>query len=409
MRRPLALVLGVNLLIGAAVHAIRPIVSYRVLDLGGGPVELGAIAASYGLISLAIAVFVGRWVDRWGASRFMIAGSVGVGCVALFLMIADSLAALAVAMAMLGLSQILMVVSVQTFIAKDGEGRRRDTRFGWQSVAASLGQLVGPLSAGFIATVPAGTGHLPPLASIRLVFMAAAGVAVVALILGIATIDRSRVRVPRSSVASVVGRQRSMAVRQVLGLPSMPQAMFASLAVLSSVDLLVVYLPAFALATGIQVETVGLLLATRAAASIFSRVLILPLRTLFGRRQLLAAALLMPAIALSVFPIAAPSLPIMFVLIGVAGFGLGLGQPLTVSWVAARAPIEVRGMAIGLRLSGNRLGQLVVPAAVGVAAGAIGLAGVFWSVGGMLAAGVILVMSSPFSEPSEGDSNETTK
>jgi MFS family permease len=189
----------------------------------------------------------------------------------------------------------------------------------------------------------------------------------------------------------------------------MPQAMFASLAVLSSVDLLVVYLPAFALATGIQVETVGLLLATRAAASIFSRVLILPLRTLFGRRQLLAAALLMPAIALSVFPIAAPSLPIMFVLIGVAGFGLGLGQPLTVSWVAARAPIEVRGMAIGLRLSGNRLGQLVVPAAVGVAAGAIGLPGVFWSVGGMLAAGVILVMSSPFSEPSEGDSNETTK
>lgn len=394
-------VLAVNLLIGSAVHAVRPLVSYRALDLGAGPIELGIIAASFALVSLLIAVFVGRWVDRWGESLFMISGSIGVSLVALLLTMSDSVLTLAIAMAALGLSQILTAVSIQTLIASAGELAHRDARFGWQSLIASLGQFIGPIAAGFLAGIPAGGGELPPLAGIRLVFvvasLASAGAAVFAIWLAVrwrsTRLHKSARRNPTDTTASAIGR--------VLGLPNMPQAMFASLAVLASVDILIVYLPAFAIAAGIDIEVVGLLLATRAAAAMLSRALIFPLRTVFRRSHLLAIAMLTPAVALTIFPLIAESQPAMFVLMAITGFGLGLGQPLTVSWVAARAPVDLRGTAIGVRLSGNRLGQLVVPAAVGVAASAAGLSAVFWSVSVMLSAGGILVMRARFEEPEQ--------
>lgn len=401
-------VLAVNVLIGAAVHAVRPIVSFRALELGAGPIELGIIAASFGLISLVMAVLAGRWVDRRGEPYFMLGGAVGVSAVALGLTLASGLPMLAIAMAALGLSQILTAVSIQTLVANAGGSALRDARFGWQSMAASLGQLIGPVAAGFLAGAPAGGEHASGLTGFQLVFLAAAGVAACA-----AALAGTLLRMPRSGSPRTVRPTRPetarSAIRRILWLPSMPQAMFASMAVLTSVDILIVYLPAFALAAGIEIETVGLLLAVRAAASMLSRALIVPLRALFERGRLLALAMLLPAAAIVSFPFVAPLQPAMFALMAIVGFGLGLGQPLTASWVAARAPLELRGTAVGLRLSGNRLGQLLLPAAVGVAAGAAGVTAIFWSVGLMLTAGVLLVTGARFQEPAPGSSLESQR
>lgn len=399
-------VLAVNVLIGAAVHAVRPIVSFRALELGAGPVELGIIAASYGLISLVMAVLAGRWVDRRGEPVFLLGGAMGVGAVALVLTSANGIPMLAVAMSALGLFQILTAVSIQTLVANRGESDRRDARFGWQSLAASAGQLIGPIMAGFLAgSTSAGEGA-PASSGYQLVFLAAAGVAACAVAFSASLLRMPRGEAPRRLHA---GRSETTgtAVKQILRLPSMPQAMFASMAVLTSVDILIVYLPAFALAAGIDVETVGLLLAVRAGASMASRALIVPLRAAMQRRRLLATAMLLPAAAIVVFPLVAHLHAALFALMAIVGFGLGLGQPLTVSWVASRAPVELRGTAVGLRLSGNRLGQLLVPAAVGIAAGAAGVSAIFWSIGLMLSAGVVLVARAPFQEPAKENALES--
>jgi hypothetical protein len=46
-------------------------------------------------------------------------------------------------------------------------------------------------------------------------------------------------------------------------------------------------------------------------------------------------------------------------------FGLGMGQPLSLIWIAEAAPTNMRGAAVGVRLTGNRLGQVAIPAIVG--------------------------------------------
>ena len=69
----------------------------------------------------------------------------------------------------------------------------------------------------------------------------------------------------------------------------------------------------------------------------------------------------------------------------VAGLGLGVGQPLTMSWLAESTPPGLRGRAMSLRLTGNRAGQVVVPGAVGLLAAGLGTAGVLWLTAASLA------------------------
>jgi hypothetical protein len=52
--------------------------------------------------------------------------------------------------------------------------------------------------------------------------------------------------------------------------------------------------------------------------------------------------------------------------------------------VAQAAPPPIRATAIGLRLTGNRLGQVLIPSAVGLVASAAGVAGVLWATAGTL-------------------------
>jgi MFS family permease len=193
------------------------------------------------------------------------------------------------------------------------------------------------------------------------------------------------------------------ALRRVLAVPSMPQAMLASITVLSSVNILIAYLPAYGEATGLSVEMVGLLLAIRAGASMASRILMVPMRRLLGRRNLLVACMLLPAVGLVVMVVIG-TVAALFACMVLIGFGLGLGQPLTLSWVAGRAPVDLRGTAVAARLGGNRIGQFLLPAGVGVVAGFVGLGAVFWSLSILLALGATFVMTGPFIE----DANDRT-
>jgi len=108
--------------------------------------------------------------------------------------------------------------------------------------------------------------------------------------------------------------------------------------------------------------------------------------------------MLVPAASLALVPLAGTQVAVLILTIALAGFGLGLCQPLTLSWVAARAPADIRGTAMGLRLSGNRLGQFALPVLAGLVAGAAGLPAIFWSIGVLLAFSAALVTSKTFGE-----------
>lgn len=405
--RGFPLILLVVFLLTTAIFAVRPMVSYRALEHGAGVFDLGVITASYALLSLVAAVPLGQRVDRWGEPRFIVAGTALIAATCLALVWITATWALALSQAALGLGQIMSVIGAQALVANTSGPGRQDARFGIFTVLVSLGQLAGPATAGLLAgggvgepvDAQAGTGTTSVFTA---AFVLTTLASVAALVLSWRLHVRERAKLTeetRSTPTTSV-----MAFRRVIRVPSMPQAMIASLTVLSSIDLLTAYLPAYGEAHGLSVETVGFMLSTRAAASLVSRLGMLPLIALLGRRLLLVISMVLPAVALSLFPFS-PGLALQYAAIAVIGLGLGLGQPITISWVASRAPREVRGTALGVRLSGNRLGQAVLPLVVGGLAGATGLVTVFVSLAVMLSVSAIFVMSASFGvgNPSEDD------
>ena len=75
----------------------------------------------------------------------------------------------------------------------------------------------------------------------------------------------------------------------------------------------------------------------------------------------------------------------------IAGFSLGIGQPLTMSLVSQKTQADERAMAVSARLLGNRLGQFIVPAAAGLIAAASGAGAVFIGLAILLGSSVFSV------------------
>ncbi|WP_329353179.1 hypothetical protein OG226_50670 [Streptomyces sp. NBC_01261] len=118
----------------------------------------------------------------------------------------------------------------------------------------------------------------------------------------------------------------------------------------------------------LSVRTVGLLLAVQRAASLMARVGMLRLIRLLTRRRLLFLSMLVAAGGLAALPLADRLLGLCLLMV-VIGFRLGLGQPITLGWVAEHVPDGDQGTAMSMRLGGNLLGQTIVPVTVGAVRG----------------------------------------
>ncbi|MFC5055198.1 MFS transporter [Saccharothrix xinjiangensis] len=144
---------------------------------------------------------------------------------------------------------------------------------------------------------------------------------------------------------------------------------------IAGVDISLVHLPALGADRDLSAGLVSALLALRAAASMVSRLLLGRLSAALGRERLLVGSIASAALGPAACALPVPPWALVVAVV-VAGLGLGVGQPLTMSWLAESAPPGARGRAMSLRLTGNRAGQVVIPAAVGAVAAGLGAAGV---------------------------------
>ncbi|GGI07534.1 MFS transporter [Egicoccus halophilus] len=375
-------------LLTATLDLVRPLVSYRALELGATVAQIGLIAGSYAVLSFALAIPAGRWIDRRGPSTFIVFGALVLAATIGLLAAAPNLGVLAVAQALLGLGQVFCLIAIQALIANGTTSERRDAHYGMFAFAASIGQVAGPFAAGVLLT---STG------STTLAFLASQVFVLPLLVMAVSLVRRPPPSVSAGRPGAGTGGSLLRSAGVVLRLPSMPQAMSVSIAVMATIDILVAYVPVYGEARGLSAATVGALLAVRAAASGASRLLLMPMLRALGRRNLFLYGLVVPAIALTVLPWSA-NVALGFALMALAGFGLGLGQPMSLAWVSQAVPPERRGIALGIRLTGNRGGQLLLPVVVGAVGGAAGVPAVFVAMGLMLAGSAGAVLTAEFPE-----------
>jgi MFS family permease len=365
----------------AGSQLVRPMISYRALSLGAEASELGLLAAAFSLFPLVLALQIGRWIDRYGEMPFLVAGYVLVLATSFFLAAAPSIPLLMILFAGLGLGHLTTVVALQGVIARGSDERSYDRRFATLALSASFGQLIGPAIGGLVA----GSGSPDEVSN---AVLAGAALALVALPLLLLVHPPASVSAARASRAGA--NRPNLRVMDVLRTPGIMGAILVSTTVLSAIDVIVAYLPALGEERLWAPAFVGALLSVRAAASMVSRIFLGAWSDRFGRRALLAGSMAISAAALLAMPFLTWE-PAMIAAMAVGGFGLGIGQPVTISWVAAVARPETRATALSVRLMGNRVGLMALPLTAGLVAGTAGAGGVLGFTGFVVAISLGLV------------------
>jgi len=349
-----------------AIYVIRPMMTYRALELDATASTIGFIAAIYALFPVLLALTFGRLVGRVGEGRFVIFGTFFIGVSAAILLFADSLTILAIGAALSGLAHLACMVGGQTMVALKSPTDKYEEHFGRYTFSASLGQMLGPI----LATLVAGsTGVIPKSTSAA--FALALALSALAMVPAISW---------RNDAPTVVARKEETgtlrAASNLLQKPGMFAAVFMSLAISSTADILVVFLPLYGNENQFSAFSIGVIISIRAATSMASRYFLGRLSARYSTKQLLVTSNAISVVACAAMAFA-PNPWVLGAIVFVAGFSLGVGQPLTMSLISQLTVPEERALAVSTRLTGNRLGQFVIPAGAGLLAAGSGTGAVF--------------------------------
>ena len=383
-------VVAINFLLQLVVSAARPLTSVRALGLGANSFELGLLAAAYAALALIAAVPIGRAIDRRGATAFIVLGSLLLAGMLLATAVANSTIALIAIQSGIGLGLIGANLGMQGTIALTSSPQASMAAYGHYSTGAGIGQLAGPAIVGLLV------GMTGAHSGTAVNSLGASQTTPAFIILGTVTIfatlvaralpalgARSPKAAPKAPSAVKTAEVKGLR-RAILRQAGLKPVLAASAIFITSLDLLAIYMPAFGLQRSYSVTYVGLLLSVAAAGSIAARVLSGVAARMLGRPKLMLLSLLAPALALALLPLLpAATVPLDMLIVGM---GLGSGQPLTMSWTASLADTNRRAATLGVRVSGNRVGQLIVPIIVGAVISRTSLAAGFWTMAILLAA-----------------------
>lgn len=363
---PLLSTLCVHALITQVVYAmVRVTISYRTIELGLSPIWVGIITGASAVLPMLFAVMIGRYVDRGNDVPTARIGSLAILACCLGYRLSDAqLQELLFFTAFLGVGHTLLMVSQQMIVVRSARNDvSRETAFGHYMVSTAIGQGVGPLIVGWLG----GAQKIPPT---RFLFGIAAVLALVGIFISL------YLRFQEKAAAGRAEAPRHVPLSELLGTRGVPTLMLASVLTVTAQDLIVIYLPVLGAQRGIEVAHIGTLLMIRSSTAVISRVFYPAMMRAVGRVPLTVGTMAAAAVGLVVVASPVP-LPVLYVAMAMAGFGLGIAATLSISNMVDIVPPAARAVALSLRITGNRVGQVSLPMLAGFVAAATGAGGIF--------------------------------
>lgn len=377
--RWLLLILLNSAFIQAGVYVVRPMVSYRALELGADAFLVGFIGSAFAIAPLIFAIVMGKWVDRGRDGTALLIGSSVSMLVTIALVLVESLPFLFLAMPLLGIGHLFAMLGGQTMIANRSEDKKYEKNFGLLTFYASVGHAFGP----FVGGILADRGGIEVEENSALIF------AVVLFVLAALSV------IPLAKKGKILQRDEQLsgsAVKKVLAVKGYKSAIFVAGSSTAVVDVILIFLPVLGRELGFGSAQIGILLAIRAVASMGVRVVLGRISDRYGMKFILnggALITMLGTIALAFIT----DFTILAIAIAITGFAMGIGQPATMAWVSRISYPEHRGLAISIRLTSNRLGQVLVPAVAGTIASA-GIGSVFFLLAALQAASIVVTQKA---------------
>ena len=359
---------------------VRVTTSYRAIELHLSVVWLGVISATFAILPIFIAVWVGRFIDRgndaraaWIGSGLLVAACTG------FLFWSDSVTGLLVFTALLGVSHVYMMASQQMVCIRSAGPRGRDAAFGNYLVAAAIGQGLGP----YVIAWAGGAATVPPTDTLF----------TIGLIIACISMVTAGLLRPGPKPEGGAKRRAVVPLGKLLRQPGLMAMLTASVITITAQDLITIYLPLMGTERNMSAGDIGTLLTTRSAASLVSRMGYARVVRIVGRMPLTLISMMAGGLGFACLAIPMP-LPLMYAVMVLLGLSLGIATTLSLTNVVDIASSEATGTVMSLRITGNRIGQVAMPFIVSLVASAAGVGGIFAVVALSLAASGISVQMS---------------
>jgi predicted MFS family arabinose efflux permease len=361
-----------SVIIQTVYAIVRVTTSYRAIELDLPVVWLGAISATFAVLPMVLAVWVGRFLDRGNdAQAAWIGSALFVLACGGFWLFSSTLTALLLLTALFGVGHLFLMASQQMLVVRSAGRRGRDAAFGNYVVSSAIGQGLGPYMIAWLG----GATTLPPTGRLF-------GVALLISLGSLVTASAIR---PAPKQALAPHEREIVPVRALLRQKGLMAVLVASVITITSQDLLTIYLPLLGASQNIDVRDIGALLTVRSVASLFSRLSYTQVLRLVARQPLTLISMAGAGIGFACFALPIP-LAAMYVAMVFLGFSLGIATTLSLTNVVDLASAAAMGTVMSLRITGNRLGQAAVPFLASLIAAATGVAGIFALIAVSLAA-----------------------
>lgn len=350
----------------------RITVSLTALQMGLSTFKVGTLVAVFAVLPMLFSVRAGRWVDRVGIVRPLVIGTtlVAVGTALPFL--SQTQFALLVASCCIGIGFMLHQVATQDLLGH-AEPTQRLRNFSLMSLALAGSGFSGPLIAG-LAIDHLGTRLAFGLLTLGPLPSAAGPYAL-----------RHQLKAVDSQLAGAKEAQRRR-VTELLAVPALRRILMVNTILSGAWDTHLFVVPIFGVAIGLSATTIGVILASFAAATFIIR-LVLPLIQRRVRSwTLVRVAMATAAIDFMLYPLFT-DVGVLIVLSFILGLALGCCQPSMLSLLHQHSPPGRAAEAVGLRMALINGSQVSLPLTFGALGAVIGVAPLFWAYSVALMAG----------------------
>lgn len=368
-RQALPALVATMISIHACMASTRVAASLWVLDQGLGEWTVGVLLSLFAVAPLALALWAGRQVDRFGFHRPMAYAVLMAFVGALAALAQPSLPTIVFSCLLNGGATAVAAVATQReagLMASDPSELKR--MFSYVALSQAMSNALSPVAAGLLID------HLG--------FRAAFALPVLLPLMAWAAARRLPRQLPPPAKAPAEGARTAWSL---LRDPTLRHLLILNVVLSASWDAHSFVVPVLGHAKGLSASSIGLVLGSFAVAATLVRLAIVRWAQHLDEIRALRAAMALATVLLLVYAWLPGTLGLA---LGSAILGMALGsvQPMILATLHQVTPPERHGQALGLRLLASNGATVAMPLVFGLLASATLAAAPLWLMAGLLLA-----------------------
>ncbi len=370
----LARLIAGHIFLHACMAGTRMAAPLLALRQGHSEAAVGVLLALFALTQVFLALPAGRYADRHGLKRPMglsvVAATAGAGLAVAF----PVFPVLCLSALLTGGATGAASIALQRHVGRAAENPTQLKQvFSWLAIGPAISNFLGPFSAGLMID------H----AGFRFAFLLMAALPLVSWFWVKSVQDLPPV--------ATSGKHRGGKAWDLVREPMFRRLLLVNWFLSSCWDVHTFVLPVLGHERGLSASVIGSILGAFAIAAALVRV-VLPLIAAHVREwAVIAGAMAATALLFGIYPfLHAPlAMGMCSILLGLA---LGAVQPMIMSMLHQITPEHRHGEAVALRIMAINASSVTMPMLFGLAGTAIGISGVFWITGAIVAGGTRLAL-----------------